>query len=650
MTAQNQAAAEDIRWLKGRITEVNVGAEIEGDNEQRSVPNSNQKVNRESFYAVPTLGLGLQGSVYHPNLLQFNLNMQNGVGWQESSVNIPGGGTRSDSLYLLRYQANASLLKEKPYAASFFADKEHTTRDYDFFTRATVDQESYGARVGYASGPVPFSLSFRQVKEEISGQDRPLSLDEKTLAFAAYHERSAGNRTDLAYNLDDYSRLETGAYTQTGNNHAVSLTDITAFGPKHCLKLTSSLMYNQLSSATTPLGQGNATGHFIKYFTDHEHLNWKHASHLQSDYNYSYNLQDSGALRSDGQAASAALRHQLYESLSSTFDVHGQLMSSSGSGAALDVARYGIGLNESYTKRIGTWGRITCGYSGLLDQEHRDTMGQTLSIVGESHVLTDGVITFLNQPQVKVTSIQVWDAAGNVLYRELLDYLILTRGERTEIQRVVGGQIPNGGMVRVDYSVTSQPSDSYSTFANQFQLRFDFFNGLLGLYGRLNLQNNYGGKSLILEEITDRVAGMDVTWRWLRAGAEYEVFDSNLSPYRTTRLFENFTFEANPNTTLGLDLGQSWSTFPHSNRSLSTDQILARVRMRLTSALSLNTEGGLRFQAGEGYDQQLATGRMNVEFKSGKLAVQAGYEYEDETFIGEQRLRHYFFLRAKRTF
>jgi hypothetical protein len=72
--------------------------------------------------------------------------------------------------------------------------------------------------------------------------------------------------------------------------------------------------------------------------------------------------------------------------------------------------------------------------------------------------------------------------------------------------------------------------------------------------------------------------------------------------------------------------------------------------MQMTSALSLNTEGGLRLQYGQGYDQQLATARVNLEFKSGKLALHAGYEYEDETYIQELRLRHYFFLRLKRTF
>jgi hypothetical protein len=650
MMPQNQLAPEDVRWTKWRINEVKIGVEVEGDQEKRTVVNTTQSVNQESFYAIPIMGLDLLGSVYHPNLLQINANVEGGIGWEKNSTDIPDGGTRNDNPYLLRYHLSGDILKEKPYAASVFAEKEHTTRDYDFFTRATVDQESQGARVGFTEGPVPFSLAFRHVVEDVTGQTRPMSLDEDVLTFTAYHERSEGNRTDFSYTLDDYTRLESGSYNQTGTQHLISLNDNKAFGARNWVKLNSSLMYNQLETGTTPFDQTTTTDRFNRYFTDHEHLNWRHTSQLQSDYNYSYNNQDSGSSSSDGHSASAALRHQLYESLTSAFDVHGQTYSSSGGGASLDTRRYGIGLNENYTKRLANWGRLTFGYSGLLDHETQTSTGLILSIVGENHVLSDAVITYLNQPQVLLSTIQVWDASGNVLYRELLDYQVISHGTQVEIKRVVGGLIPDGSTVRVDYSAVSQPSDSYSTSDNQFQLRLDFFDGLVGIYGRLNLQDNYGGESLVLENINDQVVGADLTWRWLRAGAEYEVYDSNLSPYRATRLFQTINYEALANTLLSLDLGQNWTTFPEPNRDLTTYHAIARIRTQVTPALAVNVEGGIRFQRGQGYDQDLGTGRAHLEYKYGKLKVQTGYEYENETYIGSLRVRNFFFFRAKRSF
>lgn len=651
VSAQPHPSAEEgLRWMKLRITDVNVGVEVEGDWEQRSVSNSSQNISRKNIYAVPTFGLGLQGSVYHPNLLEYKLDTENGVGWQETSLNVPGGGSRSDALYLMRYQANATILKEKPYAISLFAENEHTTRDYDFFTRATVDQQSQGVRVGYTEGPVPFSLMFRHIREEISGHARPTILDENSLTFMAYYEPVEGNRTDLSYTFNDYTRQEIDAYAQEGTYHSASLIDTKSFGDKDHLRLNSALSYNQQDSDTIPYNRGGAVTRINKLFSDHEHFKWQHTDQLISDYKYSFNWQDSGFMNSDGHAASASLRHQLYESLSSTLDIHGQTFSSSGADTAIETTRYGIGLNETYTKRLGQWGRLTLGYGGLFDKERRQTIGQLIFIVGEEHTLEDGSITFLSQPRVNLSSIQVWDAAGNILYRDLLDYIILSHGERTEIRRVAGGQIPSGSRIRVDYTATAQPSDSFNTIAHQFQARLDFFNGLVGLYGFLNLQENDGGESLILENISDKVVGLDVAWRWFRSGVEYQVYDSNLSPYRTLRLFQNFTIEPSPDTILSLDLGQSWSTFPQSHRDLATYHAIARTRTRLLPSLALNLEGGFRIQEGKGYDQQLATARADLEYKAGKLAVQAGYLYEDEAFLEEMRLRHFFFLRAKRTF
>ena len=567
--AQDQPPGQGLRWMTLRVKDINAGVEAEGDWEKRNVPSSNQTVTRNSVYVVPTVGLGLQGSFYHPNLFQYDISGQNGIGWQENTLNVPGGGTRSDTLYLQRYHLDVTLLKEQPFRTSFFADKDRTTRDYDFFTRATVDRESFGGRTGYAEGPVPFNISLSRTKEDILSQFRPMSNDEDTLNFNAYNERSDKSRTDVTYTLNDYTRREVGAYTQDGIQHLASLTDQETFGKKDHIKLNSNLQYNQLDATTTTEGKATKVIRPSTIFSDHEHLNLRHSSTLQSDYNYNYNLHDAGTTQSDGHSGSAALRHKLYESLTSTFDVHAQAFSSSGTGVALDSTRYGIGLNENYTKRLGKSARLTLGYGGLYDQEDRVSLGRTIFIVGESHTLNDGAITFLNQPQVDVMSIQVWDATGSVRYRELLDYLVLSHGERTEIKRVVGGQIPNGSSVLIDYSVTSQPSDSFTTVAHQLQVRFDFFNGLLGLYGYMNIQENYGGKTLLLENVNDKVAGVDVSWRWFRAGAEYEDYDSNLTPYTSTRLFQTFTCEPAPNTTFNLDVGQSWRTFTGMNRDLT---------------------------------------------------------------------------------
>ncbi len=635
--------------MKLKISEVNVGLEVEGNMEKRTVTKSNQTATREVLYAVPTLGLGLEGSFYHPNFLEYHLDTQDGVGWQESSFSGLGGGTRSGPLFLQRYDGGIAILKEKPYAANLFAAKERTTRDYDFFSRATVDTQRYGGHAGYTAGLVPVRVSATRSAEDITGLIRPSRLDETAVSLAASPERGSENQTEFSYTLDEFTRRETGLYTQEGINHSVNLLDTESFGQKDWIQLNSSLNYNQLDS-TTRSDLRSVTRLPTSNFTSHEHLRLKHSKELESDYNYSFNQRSAGAVESDGHSASATVRHQLYESLTSTLDVHGQTVSSGGEGTALDTTGYGLGLNENYTKRLGKGSRLTLGCSWLLDREQRETLGELVFVTAESHTLKDGVTTVLNQPRVEGASLRVTDSSGTLPYRELLDYRVLGRGEQTEIQRVPGGTIPNGGTVLVDYVALAQPSDSFTTLAQRFNFRLDLLGDRLGLFGRLSFVDYYGGKSLILQEIVDQVVGLDLTAGWLRAGAEYEDFQSNLSPYTAVRLFQNLSVEPYEGSTFSLDVGETWSRFPEDGRKLTTYHFIGRSRLRLTSHLSINAEGGVRVQQGEGYDQTLNTARADLDFHYGKLVVQAGYEFQDENYLGELRERHFFFLRAKRSF
>ena len=241
-------------------------------------------------------------------------------------------------------------------------------------------------------------------------------------------------------------------------------------------------------------------------------------------------------------AGKIALRHQLYESLTTTPDIHGTFSRSTGPDSSLDTASYGPGLDEEYAKRLGSWWAALLGNAVEYDQQHYNSQGQSQSILDEPHTLTDGVVTLLNRPLVDVSTIRVTDSAHTIVYVENLDYVVIQQGDRTQIQRVFVGTIPNGSTVLVSYSAASLPSANYQTLSDQLLIRLDLYDGLLGLYGRLRELKNYGGSSLVLENINDKVAGVDVTKRWVRAGAEYEDLDSNISPYHAARLFEDFTF------------------------------------------------------------------------------------------------------------
>jgi len=146
------------------------------------------------------------------------------------------------------------------------------------------------------------------------------------------------------------------------------------------------------------------------------------------------------------------------------------------------------------------------------------------------------------------------------------------------------------------------------------------------------------------------IVGLELSRRWLRAGAEYEEYQSNLSPFRATRLFQSLAFELTDRSTLTLDFSQSRTAYPMDGLTQKSASFIGRYRARIVSPLYFSLESGKRRERGRGLDQDQRTARATLDFVYAQLTANAGYEFLDETLIGERHVRHYYFLRVKRTF
>jgi len=637
---------DEFNWFSMRITEVFLGVEVEGRNESSLLNGQKTPYHSDYFYAGPVLGLGLQGSVYHPNLLQFNFLAEDGIGWQEQTISRPVGntpaGTESKTRFLQRYHGDLSFLKEKPYAVYVSADKDHNFRQYDFYNQSVVDNERYGGRTGYTAGPVPFRVGYNHLEESVVSYNRTSLRRDDTLLFEAHLERKRNATTTFSYSIDDFENQEFGIPVDQGTYYLANFYDTETFGKKEQVRLNSSLFYNRLESPTTP----NET------LSLQENGSVEHNKELQSNYQYSFIDQSSGSAESTGQQAQAGLSHQLYESLVSSVDLHGNTLDATSPGASSSITRYGLGLSEAYTKNLGGKSRLSLGYSGRFDQEQDENTGAILQVIDEPHTLTDGIVTYLNQPEVVIPSVEVTDSSGRTVYRLLLDYQLIPNGALVEIRRVPGSTIPNGGSILADYTVAVRPSDSFTTIGNQVSFRLDLFDNLVGLYARWNVVNNHGGETLVLQNINDRIVGTDFTWRWLRAGAEYEDYESNLAPYTAARLFQSLSFDLGreDNSTLSFNFNQAWTTYEDSATKQASYDFICRFRTRFTRYLSWTAEGGVHLNRGPGFDQTLWVARTGLEYSRGQLAVTLAYDHLYQDYLGELRQGNFLSLRAKRTF
>lgn len=630
------AGVEEPRWFRLWIDEVYTKMDVEGQSDRREIRGGTAE--RDYLYVEPALGVGLRGSFYHPNLLEFDVTAEEGISRQEAELDPPGG-TSESTKFLQRYHGGLTLLRAKPYATSLFAEKDITYRDFDFFSRARVDRDRFGGHTGYAGRSGSIRLSYSRQEEDITGlRFGNASDDEEILTSHVRNDRGEKGATEFAYQRNDFRREQEGSPTVSGLEQTANLFDTQTWGKGARNRLNSILLYHRLEGSSID----------TRGFRLQETLESEHSRSLSSNYRYSFDRRTFGQVDSNTHEGGAQVRHQLYESLASVLDLHGSRIRSESPDTTFLAARYGAGVDESYTKRLPAKGRLSLGYAVRLDRERRETTGEVLSVVDEQHTLTDGVPVFLNQPNV-VRVIAVTDPAG-IPYSETLDYLILALGAQTEIRRVPGGLIPDGGAVLVDYTAAAPPSDAFTTLFQSGRIRLDLFDRFVALYCRITDQSNHGGESLVLQEISDRIVGVESLWAWGRAGAEYEDYRSNLSPFRAVRAFESLSFRPRDGATLTLDFQASRTSYPQEGLTQRSASAIGRLRARVASVLFLTLEGGRRRERGRGLDQDQTTARTAIDFSYGQLTANAGYEFLDETLLGEHHVKHYYFLRAKRTF
>jgi hypothetical protein len=639
LQAQRVPAPEAPQIFKLHVGETYLQTDVDVDREVQTAGDGASSVMRQRVMVQPVVGLGLDGSVYHPNFVHCSFAPELGLDWQD--VRAEPGGSASESHFLQRYHGTVDILRFKPYATSLFADKDVTYRDYDFFSRVRVDSERYGVRSGFTDGPVPFTASVQHYAEVTSDLLRPTALREDTVTLNA-HQSRRGSRADtaLSYYLNDYFRMDDGYSEQHGLQQNLGLTDSESFGTDDWIRWLSSLNVNTIRNTSVP-----TTKVLLQ-----EKLNLQHSAKLRSFYEYTYDYAATGDSESRTHQGRVGASHQLYENLTSTLDVHGTLVRSTAPESFSDTARFGVAIDEQYARSLGTWGRLTLGYAGGIDREERSTGGGVLQITDEVHVLANGVVTFLNQPQVDASSIDVTDPSGTIAYQLGRDYLVLPRGDLTQIQRVDGGHIPDPGTVLVDYRATLEPSDAFTAFANAVNVRLDLWEGILGIYFRWNLVDYDDGETLLLRTLNEKTFGVDSTWKWFRAGAEYGIVDSNLSPYTRMRLFESAHFAPSPSTDASLDLDQSWMHYPDNDLREQMYGAIARFRDQLTPHLAWSVEGGVRLDRGTTFDRTISAVRTGLDWSVGRLTVRIGYEYSRQYHLTDGQERHHLFVRLRRTF
>lgn len=625
--------------LRLQITEVALGAYAEGSYHETTLDSSHQTSRYQRYFIGPDLTLGLQGSIYHPNFILFHFLGNVAYGYSDQQTQSGGRTDSSQDMQILgNFRFAADIFPNKPLHGTLYSDYGRSYREYDFFTQVTTEILNYGTRLAYTDRQLQLNLTYAHSTESVSDTTAPYDSDQDTVYFSLHHDR-VNSDTTLDYTYTHYDRPDIGAEGQT-SSHTLNLADTEQFGHRNQYRWNSSTSYDHRETTANTEDQfGIGTG-----------LTIEHTPRLSTSYDTSYSRFESTGFTSQSYGGQAGLRHQLYESLTTSLSANASRSESDARDTHGDTTSYGGGITESYTKRLTDQHRLALDASYTIS--HVDSHSSGVAI-NEQHTFPkppDSESFFLNLPNVDTTTIIVADTTTLLPYTPGLDYDILVNGSRTEIRRLIGGTIPEGATVRVDYSAQPTPAGDYESDSELAGIRFLLFNGTWILYARVNRTGNNAPADLHVPELIAYTAGSYFTWHWLRAAAEYQRYDSTESEYQTIRFNQNASWRLTPVSATSLGLSQSYTDYISSHRHSSDYRLTAGYHHGLNSHLRADANAGLAYRQGTG-DQLIAMARPELSYTYGRTSLQLRYNYEYSLYFNsEERHKHTFSLRLRREF
>ena len=647
--AQRNRRSVDSAAIPPKLLRINLQnpyLQVEYENERQTFEldlETDRRLDAQELW-TPSIGGTLAGSLYHPNLADYRVTAEAGISDGERTIDDGPGDTRKvddQDFKLVRFNGSITLLKEKPYATTWFYQRDRDQREYDRFRSFTVETERYGMRASIATPYLPISLRYTHFNDDTLDPERPDTRTEDTLHIQIVQDRGARDQSRLQHTTQIFDQVDDGFIEYSGAAHTVQITDRQYHGIDDRFQLYTQARYHDLD---TDLSRNID-------ITAREHLRIQHQDNLFSELQYTYENRRADADRVSRHSLDLSLEHQLFESLRSTAGFEGVYDDAHGGRDRFDGIRYGPYIREFYTKQIGSSSRLQLRSEAQWHEEDRSSVSNDLTARNETLTLQFARPSLLRAPQVRVDSIELRDEQGSTLYFEGLDYRIVPRGEFVEVQRIAGGRIAEGSQVRVDYAAQDEIDENVATMDTFNSFRLELFDRLITFEARLRRSDSSGGQSLTFQDFSERFYAARWEWKWFNAGVAFEDYRADFLRYDDLRFSEGIIIGEQSWCTLRLQFDQSQARYPELNDQRDIDSGHLSLSARFTPTLTLQLTGSIYDEDGRLSDRELSATRTDLRYRVGKLDTSITYHYEEETTQNtERRRRHYFYVKSTRTF
>jgi hypothetical protein len=465
--------------------------------------------------------------IYHPNFLKLDL----GGGPVFSQARFESDGEWSSSKDILyNYTGRLTLLENKPYPLVLYYTHLNPSVYLGLVERFLQENTRYGFNFLLRQPPSPVLLNIEafRFRSEGTGFNRIVDETSDHAIIKAYRTFGMDDYVNFSYSWD---RLESSSGSPnlpiqetTTTTQLADLNSRSTFGKARQFRFmnyASFLSQKDFVSSQT-----------LRVSPD---LRWDHSETLNSFYRYNIQRRKISDIDTTNQSATAGINHRLYQSLFTTFDIHGRDDRTTG----LLLNSYGFTASTRYKKQI-PYGNLQLHYSILYDTFDQQAATSEIQIYGEQHILSGVIPETLSYDNVIPSDVVVMNTARSQTFIEGIDYRLIIIGTKIQIQRIIGGNILDGETVLVDYAYQIGGTIKYTIMDQNYGINLRLFK-YLNLFARFrNAPQRLisGTPTIPLNSVRSEQYGGNIDipiWEVIiGGGAGYENHREDIAPYKST--------------------------------------------------------------------------------------------------------------------
>ena len=412
--------------------------------------------------------LELSGSSFagHPNLMHLDFTVRLNLE-QEHLDNESIGDSDSRDEFTNEFNLEALFLRESAVPIRAYGRRTEADIDQPFASSIDTTTTAAGFELDFRLPDMPNRIGYehRDQDQNDRTQQGDFKIVEDSLFSRGDWRISDGNlfNWDYSYRTVDQS----GDLRPTNNfdEHDLFAVHLYKFGARDLSSLRSSLTYFK------------QTGDFaFERLRVDERMLLRHSEDLTSQYDYIFAREEGDLSRQTQHRGQAQVRHQLYDSLYTVATAGASHLEVTEGDFDSDQA-FGA-LDLTYNKLV-PYGNIEATYNLNLNYRDDSPTGAPVQVTNEVRTFDVSGLIVLNRRNIDASSIVITDATGVILYSEGVDYTVQNFGDRTEIRRIIGGNIAPGETVLIDYVIGPEPGGETDTVGQGYAFRYNFTEGLL---------------------------------------------------------------------------------------------------------------------------------------------------------------------------